>query len=72
MSQLSEILNQLKKGKPLTSLDALKKFGCFRLASRIHDLECAGWEITRRTITVNKKRVTEYLLARRRKNAQLS
>jgi hypothetical protein len=69
MSHSSQILSQLKKGEPLTALDALKKFGCLRLASRIHDLECAGWEITRRRITVNKKRVTEYLLAKRRKYA---
>jgi hypothetical protein len=67
MSQLNQILSQLKKGEPLTALDALKKFGCFRLASRVYDLECAGWDIARQTIAVGDKRVTQYLSARRAK-----
>ena len=37
-SQETQILNHLLKGYSLTSLDAFRKFGCFRLASRIHFL----------------------------------
>ena len=45
MSQSKQILNYLKKGYSLSSLEALHKFGCFRLAARIYDLRCAGHEI---------------------------
>ena len=45
MSQSKQILNYLKKGYSLSPLEALNKFGCFRLAARIYDLRCAGHEI---------------------------
>ena len=38
-SQNERILAHLKKGKKITPLDALEKFGCFRLAARISDYE---------------------------------
>ena len=41
-SQCAKILAYLKKGLTLTSLEALKLFGCMRLASRIHDLRERG------------------------------
>lgn len=41
-SQNIEILNYLKKGNKLTAMDALHKFSCFRLASRINDLRKEG------------------------------
>ena len=37
-SQCSMILAYLEKGNTITSLEALNKFRCMRLASRIHDL----------------------------------
>lgn len=62
MSQNTDILNHLQKG-PITTLEALNKYGCFRLASRINDLRRQGHEI----ITTNKelpngKHVAEYSL----------
>lgn len=38
MSQTDMVLKHLKSGKTLTSLEAIKKFGITRLASRINDL----------------------------------
>ena len=45
MSQNQEILKHLKEGKTITPLDALREFGCFRLAARIYDLRCKGYNI---------------------------
>ena len=39
------IRRHLNSGKGITSLAALRKFGCFRLAARIYDLEKSGMSI---------------------------
>jgi hypothetical protein len=44
-TQNEQILSYLEKGKSLTALDALKQFGCFRLAARIADLKQMGKNI---------------------------
>ena len=63
-SQCAQIKAWLLQGNKLTSLEALNKFGCMRLASRIHDLRNAGLEIHKeRIITPSGKYVTEYSLA---------
>lgn len=62
-SQRVRILAYLKHGKHLTSLDALKKFQCMRLASRIYDLHEAGHNIHCDKIkTPTGKLVAEYWL----------
>ena len=62
-SQNSQIRRWLAEGHKLTSLEALEKFGCMRLASRIHDLRDMGLNIIAKTITTSTgKRVTEYSL----------
>jgi len=45
MSQNQQIANYLNKGRKLTPIDALNKFGCFRLAARIADLRNDGMNI---------------------------
>ena len=61
MSQNKQIADYLKKGKKLTTIDALNKFGCFRLASRINDLRNDGMNITTKIIKLdNKKQVAQY------------
>ena len=61
MSQDEMILNALKQGDRLTSLEALARFQCMRLASRIADLRSKGHTIHDRTIlTPSGKRVSEY------------
>ena len=63
MSQNKQIADYLNKGKKLTTLDALNKFGCFRLASRINDLRNDGMNIVTKTIKLeNKKQVAQYSL----------
>ena len=58
------IIAWLKKGYSITQLEALKMFGCFRLASRVHDLRERGYNIKAcRITTPTGKRVCEYVLA---------
>ncbi len=64
MSQCNMIAEWLNKGYSLTSLDALRLFGCMRLASRIHDLRERGMNINACKIkTETGKYVTEYVLS---------
>ena len=60
-SQNAQIANWLLGGHTLTSLEALEKFGCMRLASRIHDLRERGLDIqAERVTTTSGKSVTQY------------
>ena len=62
-SQNKRILDYLKKGNRLTSLEALKMFGCMRLASRISDIRKNHPDINivvDRIETSNKKKVAQY------------
>lgn len=60
--QCTAILTHLKK-KPITSLEALNKYGCFRLAARIHELRNSGHKIKVVTIkTKDGKRIAKYFL----------
>jgi hypothetical protein len=60
-SQCAQIKDWLLSGKTLTSLEALKHFGCMRLASRIHDLRERGLDIRKERIKVaSGKYVTRY------------
>jgi hypothetical protein len=70
MSQKQMILDYLKQKRHLTPLEALKKFGCFRLAARIEELRDAGYRIHTTMIDVAPdKRVAAYLLIHSRKRA---
>ena len=61
MSQNKQIADYLKKGKKLTTIDALNKFGCFRLAARIADLRNNGMSIVTKTIKLdNNKQIAQY------------
>ena len=48
--------------RPITPIEALNKFGCFRLAARIHELKNQGWTIKSSVITRNNKQVAQYSL----------
>ena len=49
-TQEAKILEYMKQGNSITALDALNKFGSFRLASRISDLKKKGYQIQSKTI----------------------
>lgn len=62
-AQAGRILAHLRAGNRLTALEALERFGCFRLAARIHELRRDGWNVQERTVeTRSGKRVAEYSL----------
>ena len=64
-SQCDMIAEWLECGFSITSLEALKRFGCMRLASRIHDLRERGMKINACKITTpTGKRVCVYVLAK--------
>jgi hypothetical protein len=61
MSQNKQIADYLNTGKKLTPIDALNKFGCFRLAARIADLRNEGMNIVTKTIKLeNNKQIAQY------------
>lgn len=63
MSQQNDILHHLRKIGPLTPLEALKLYGCFRLASRIKELREKGHPIeTIRLDVEDGKTVAQYML----------
>lgn len=61
MSQELQILNHLKKG-PITPMQALNKYGCMRLAARVHGLRGSGHKIVTETITRGKAKFAKYRL----------
>jgi hypothetical protein len=60
-SQAKKILAYLKAGNRITPIEALEKFGSFRLGARIADLRADGHEIQSEFVTTpNGKRVKSY------------
>ena len=62
MSQTNEILDHLKRNKSITAMEALEKYGCFRLAARILDLKKAGHNIHTEMTVKNDKHYATYQL----------
>lgn len=67
MSQESQIINHMEKFGPITPMQALKLYKCFRLASRVNDLRNKGHFITTDMIEVRGKRIAKYSLIRQAK-----
>ena len=61
-SQNEQILQHLKRGRKITPIDALEKFGCFRLAARISDLRGQGHVISTENVTKDSKTFASYKL----------
>jgi len=53
----------MRKVGAITPLEALRKFDCWRLASRIKELRRAGWLINSTMVTRRGKRYASYSLA---------
>jgi len=54
-------LIHLKKN-PITPLQALKRYGCLRLAARINDLRSRGHQIETETVHQGNKHFARYVL----------
>ena len=61
-SQNACIAIWLKQGHTITPLEALNKFGCFRLGARIADLRKSGYKIDTKMVEQNGKRFAQYRL----------
>ena len=67
-AQTQAIRAHLESGKsitPITPIDALALYGCFRLAARINDLRNDGLEIETTIEQQGDKRYARYSLAKR-------
>lgn len=73
MTQNEMILKYLQEGHSLTALEALEKFGCFRLASRINDIKnlldqgCTGLIQSEMVKGENGKHYKRYWIAKEAK-----
>ena len=62
-SQNKQILDHLKRGIDITPMSALRLYGCFRLAARIHELRSDCHDIvTIKEPTEDGKYVARYKL----------
>lgn len=52
MTQANRVLEYLKSGKTITTLNAFKELGITRLAARVYELKSDGHEVKKNTITV--------------------
>jgi hypothetical protein len=59
-TQNEQIKAYLSKGKSITPLDALNKFGCFRLSARIKNLRDEGLNIVTKYVTKDNKTFASY------------
>lgn len=59
-TQNAMIRAALERGERLTPLDALERYGCFRLGARIWDLRKEGMAIARDMVKRGGTRVAEY------------
>lgn len=62
MSQKQQILEHLKEGRPITPLDALNAYGCFRLSARIYELRQEGYNIKTESVEIGDKEYAKYTL----------
>lgn len=62
-SQKARILAYMQAGNRITPIEALEKYGCFRLGARIADLKEEGYDIKSQFVmTPTDKRVKAYWL----------
>lgn len=62
-SQTEQIKAHLEAGHSITSLDALRRFGCLRLSGRIYELvNDHGLNVASEMISVNGKRIARYYI----------
>ena len=67
MTQHAAILHAFERGARLTPMDALSRFGCMRLAARVHDMRMAGLDVRSRLVERGGKQVACYWLHRKSK-----
>lgn len=65
-SQTAKVLGHMLLMGPITQKEAIEKYGCYRLAARISDIEKTGITVRRRSVKVptayGSTHITEYYL----------
>jgi hypothetical protein len=62
-TQNAKIIDYMEKGNKITQIEALNLFGCFRLASRIHDIRSMGYNVKAEKVTTHTgKKICQYSL----------
>ncbi len=61
-TQANRILAHLQSGQPLTPIEALNTYRCFRLAARVDELKRAGHPIRSEIVKRGKVRYASYSL----------
>jgi len=67
-TQNGMILRDLKEGKKITPMTAIKDYHCMRLAARIYDLRQQGYSISRSIVHGDDKQWAEYKMAQANDN----
>jgi len=62
-SIIEKLESWLNRGYAITPVQALNKWGCFRLSARINELRNAGTPIITETIRKNGKSFANYFIA---------
>jgi len=62
VTQTEQIRAHLLSGRDITPLEALDRYGCFRLAPRVFDLRATGLDVQTVTEEHNGKRYARYRL----------
>lgn len=55
MNQRTQVLEHLREGNSITSMDAIRYFGITRISAKIFELRNEGYDIERKNITVFDK-----------------
>ena len=62
MSQIDDVHAHLLRGKPITPIQALAKFGCFRLAAIIFNIRAEGYTVETEMVHRKGKKWASYTL----------
>lgn len=64
MTHTETILAHLLSGRSITPIDALRDYGCFRLAARVKEIREAGYEVKTIMEGEGAKKWARYTLTR--------
>ena len=72
-TQRSKVKKHLESGLPITPMDALERYGCFRLAAIIHDLKHDDGMLIEKELIKNKygTKYAKYSLRKKSVNSSI-
>lgn len=62
LTQELMILRDLRRGHKITPIEALHRYGCFRLGARIYDIKQRGYDVKKIMVERGEARVAQYYL----------